>query len=387
MKKLLVLLIAVVGLAMNASAQQALWGASKVVSPELNKDRSVTFRLEAPDAKQVSIVGDFTTLDGKTVAKADMVRDSKGIWSWTSPALASELYYYSFVVDGLKINDPANVYFNRDYASMANIVIVGGGYGDNYVAHDVPHGSLKREWYHSRTLGFDRRVTVYTPAGYEQSKKKYPVLYLLHGSGGDEEAWIIQGRTQHIMDNLIAQGKCEPMIVVITNGNAWQQAAPGETAEGLVYPSKRVRMEPKDKADFVDSFGDIIEHIESNYRVINKPSGRAIAGLSMGGGHSFRISYAYPKTFDYVGLFSASVRDVTDEKVAAQLAAQRDNGFKLYWIACGKTDFLYKNNIAYMKYLDSVKFPYVYRESEGGHTWRNWRMYISEFVPMLFKDK
>jgi enterochelin esterase family protein len=209
----------------------------------------------------------------------------------------------------------------------------------------------------------------------------------LHGSGGDEEAWIIQGRTQHIMDNLIAQGKCEPMIVVITNGNAWQQAAPGETAEGLVYPSKRVRMEPKDKADFVDSFGDIIEHIESNYRVINKPSGRAIAGLSMGGGHSFRISYAYPKTFDYVGLFSASVRDVTDEKVAAQLAAQRDNGFKLYWIACGKTDFLYKNNIAYMKYLDSVKFPYVYRESEGGHTWRNWRMYISEFVPMLFKEK
>ena len=144
-------------------------------------------------------------------------------------------------------------------------------------------------------------------------------------------------------------------------------------------------MKPKNDASFVDSFGDIINHIESNYRVIRKPEGRAVAGLSMGGGHSFRISYSYPKMFDYVGLFSASVNNVTDEKVAAQLAAQRDNGFKLYWIACGKTDFLYKNNIAYMKYLDKIDFPYEYRESEGGHTWRNWRMYISEFVPMLFK--
>ena len=385
MKKYFILFMALVGMAVNVSAQQALWGASKVVSPQLNSDRSVTFRLEAPDAKKVSIVGDFTTPDGKTIARADMVRGDKGVWEWTSPALISELFYYSFVVDGLKINDPANVYFNRDFASMANIVIVGGGYGDNYVATDVAHGSLKREWYHSATLGFDRRVTVYTPAGYEQSKKKYPVLYLLHGSGGDEEAWIIQGRTQHIMDNLIAQGKCEPMIVVITNGNAWQQAAPGEKAEGLVYPSRRERMKPKNDASFVDSFGDIIEHIESNYRVITKPEGRAVAGLSMGGGHSFSISYSYPKMFDYVGLFSAAVNNVTDEKVAEQLAVQRDNGFKLYWIACGKTDFLYKNNIAYMKYLDKIDFPYEYRESEGGHTWRNWRMYLSEFVPMLFK--
>lgn len=385
MKKLFTLTLALFAVG-TLSAQQALWSASKVVSPEINSDNSITLRLIAPDAQKVSVVGDFTTPDGKQIGGGDMVRDEKGQWEFSTPPLMSELFYYNFVVDGVKVGDPANVYINRDFASMANIVIIGGGKGDLYKASDVPHGSVTRAWYHSPTLGFDRRLTIYTPAGYEQGKQKYPVLYLLHGSGGDEEAWIIQGRVQHIMDNLIAQGKCKPMIVVLTNGNAWQQAAPGETAAGLIYPS---RQNQKSKASFVESFGDIMKYVEGAYRTIPKKSARAIAGLSMGGGHTWQISRKYPKTFDYMGLFSASVRgvDKDNQELVAEHETQRDNGFKLYWIACGKTDFLYKNNQNYMTSLDEMNFPYTYRESEGGHTWRNWRMYISEFVQMIFNEK
>ena len=140
------------------------------------------------------------------------------------------------------------------------------------------------------------------------------------------------------------------------------------------------------EASFEDSFGDVIAYVEKNFRVIKKRQARAIAGLSMGGGHSFNISRQYPKTFDYVALFSAAVRGFNEEQVQAGLKAQRDNGFKLYWIACGTDDFLYKLNCDYMKYLDSIDFPYTWRESDGGHTWRNWRIYLAELVPMLFTE-
>ncbi len=240
---------------------------------------------------------------------------------------------------------------------------------------------MKRCWYDSPTLGKQRRMTVYTPAGYEQGKEKYPVLYLLHGAGGDEEAWMTLGRTSQIMDNLIAKGQCRPMIVVMTNGNPWQQAAPGESAAGMTQPA--MKFDPSQKS-FEEAFGDVISYVESNYRTIRKKEARAVAGLSMGGGHSFNISRMYPDKFDYVGLFSAAVGGVKDADVAASLAAQRDKGFKLYWIACGNTDFLYGANKDYMKYLDSIGFPYTYRESDGGHIWRNWRIYLSEFAPMLF---
>lgn len=382
--KRLFLLAAAVCMTWGVMAQEALGSGSKIVSPEIHDNNSVTLRLYAPEAKKVTVMGNFLTTDEKDVKGTEMKRNAQGVWEYTSPVLRSELYNYNFIVDGVKICDPANVYVCRDVAAMFNIFIIDGDRGELYRVNDVPHGSVKRTWYNSPTLGKERRITVYTPAGYEQSKEKYPVLYLLHGAGGDEEAWMTLGRTSQILDNLIAQGKARPMLVVMTNGNAWQQAAPGEAADGMGQPAMRMGG-GKPKASFEESFGDVINFVESNYRVIKKKEARAVAGLSMGGGHSFNISRTYPNTFDYVGLFSAAARIGDNKEVQESLKKQRDNGFKLYWIACGETDFLYQMNKEAMNYMDSINFPYTYRESGEGHIWRNWRIYLSEFAPMLFK--
>ena len=383
MKKLF-LLVAAMCVCLGTTAQEALRSGSQIVSPEIHDNNSVTLRLFAPEAKKVMVAGNFLTTDEKDVTATEMTRNEQGIWEYTSPVLRSELYNYNFIVDGVKICDPANVYVCRDVAAMFNIFIIDGDRGELYRVNDVPHGSVKRTWYNSPTLGKDRRITVYTPAGYEQSKEKYPVLYLLHGAGGDEEAWMTLGRTSQILDNLIAQGKAKPMLVVMTNGNAWQQAAPGEAADQMRQPAMRMAG-GRPAASFEQSFGDVINFVESNYRVIKKKEARAVAGLSMGGGHSFNISRTYPNTFDYVGLFSAAARIGDNKEVQESLKKQRDNGFKLYWIACGETDFLYQMNKEAMNYMDSINFPYTYRESGEGHIWRNWRIYLSEFAPMLFK--
>ena len=264
-----------------------------------------------------------------------------------------------------------------------------GDKGNLYKVNKVAHGTVARRWYNSPGNGMERRMTIYTPAGYETSKAKYPVLYLLHGMGGDEEAWIALGRTSQILDNLIAQGKAKPMIVVMTNGNVSQEAAPGESTLGMYKPTFQLPNTMDGK--FEETFTDVIKFIEGNYRVKAEKSGRAIAGLSMGGFHSLHISRYYPNTFDYVGLFSAAIMadaKVTSkvyENVDSTLKAQMKNGYKLYWIGIGKADFLYKNVTEYRAKLDGMGMKYTYRESEGGHTWTNWRTYLSEFAPLLFK--
>jgi len=318
-----------------------------------------------------------------------MTKDEKGIWSYATKPLDSDLYSYSFLVDGLKTTDPNNVYLIRDVASVFNVFIVGGGKADLYKVNKVPHGTVARRWYDSPGNSLTRRITIYTPFGYESSKEKYPVLYLLHGMGGDEEAWIALGRTSQILDNLIAQGKAKPMIVVMTNGNVAQEAAPGESSLGMYKPTFQLPNTMDGK--FEETFTDVIKFVESNYRVKAEKSGRAIAGLSMGGYHSLHISRYYPNTFDYVGLFSAAV--MPDAKVTSKVYADIDgtlniqmkNGYKLYWIGIGKSDFLFKFNEEYRAKLDKMGMKYVYRESEGGHTWTNWRVYLSEFTPLLFK--
>jgi enterochelin esterase family protein len=293
------------------------------------------------------------------------------------------------LVDGLKTTDPNNVYLIRDVASVFNVFIVGGGKGDLYQVNKVPHGSVIRRWYDSPGNEKSRRITIYTPAGYETGKEKYPVLYLLHGMGGDEEAWIALGRTSQILDNLIAQGKAKPMIVVMTNGNVFQEAAPGESSMGMYKPTFQLPNTMDGK--FEETFGDVIKFVESNYRIIADKKSRAIAGLSMGGYHSLHISRYYPNTFDYVGLFSAAVMpdSKTSSKVYANfdetLKKQMDNGYKLYWIGIGKTDFLYKANEEFRAKLDKIGVKYTYVETEGGHTWTNWRVYLSQFAPLLFK--
>lgn len=369
----------------TALAQQALWGNAPVVSPEIHENNTVTFRLRAPKAVKVQVMGDC-------IAKgvADLVENKEGIWEYTTPEpLAPELYGYTFLVDGLKINDPSNVHMIRDVSTVTNVFIIGGERADLYKVNDVPHGTVSKVWYDSPTAGFDRRLTVYTPAGYETSGKRYPVFYLLHGMGGDENAWSELGRATQILDNLIAQGKAEPMIVVMTNGNIALEAAPGESSLGYVPPTFQL---PKTmEGSFETHFPEVVRFIDKHYRTKANKKNRAIAGLSMGGFHSLHISKQYPDKFNYVGLFSAAImpgKNATSpiyENMEGKLATQFAKKPALYWIAIGKTDFLYKANVEYRKLLDEKGYPYEYFENEDGHIWKNWRIYLSEFAPKLFK--
>lgn len=368
-----------------ALAQQALWGGSKLIAPEIHENKTITFRIKAPKAVKVQVLGDFLS---KGVA--DLVENKEGVWEYTTlEPLAPELYSYAFVVDGLKVNDPNNVYMIRDVATVNNIFIVGGERADLYKVNKVPHGSVSKVWYHSPSLGIDRRMTVYTPAGYETSGKRYPVFYLLHGMGGDENAWSELGRAAQILDNLIAQGKAEPMIVVMTNGNADLEAAPGESSLGYMPPTTRLGKTME--GSFETHFPEVVKFIDKNYRTKANKKNRAIAGLSMGGFHSLHISKQYPDMFDYVGLFSAAImpgKNATSpiyKDMEGKLKLQFAKKPALYWIAIGKTDFLYKANREYRKLLDEKGYPYEYFENEDGHIWRNWRIYLTEFTPKLFK--
>lgn len=384
-KSIVAICLMVLLMPLAALAQQALWGGSKLLSPEIHENKTVTFRIKAPKAVKVQVLGDFLS---KGVA--DLVENKEGVWEYTTPEpLAPELYSYAFVVDGLKVNDPNNVYMIRDVATVNNIFIVGGERADLYKVNKVPHGSVAKVWYHSPSLGIDRRMTVYTPAGYETSGKRYPVFYLLHGMGGDENAWSELGRAAQILDNLIAQGKAEPMIVVMTNGNADLEAAPGESSLGYMPPTTRLGKTME--GSFETHFPEVVKFVDKNYRTKANKKNRAIAGLSMGGFHSLHISKQYPDMFDYVGLFSAAImpgKNATSpvyKDMEGKLKLQFAKKPALYWIAIGKTDFLYKANKEYRKLLDEKGYPYEYFENEDGHIWRNWRIYLTEFTPKLFK--
>mgnify|MGYP001161895691 FL=1 len=358
----------------------------EIISPEINADNSVTFRLLAPNATSVAVSGDFLP---EGTRNATMTKNKDGIWEFTADILPSELYTYSFNVDGLQMNDPNNVYYRRDVASTLNVLLVGGGKADTYKVNNVPHGTVAKRWYASPQNDMTRRITIYTPPGYEESNSSYPVLYLLHGMGGDEDAWQTLGRATQIIDNLIAEGKAEPMIIVMPNGNISQTAAPGESDLGFYKPEF---MLPKTMdGTYEATFDDIIRFVDKNYRTKANKSGRAIAGLSMGGFHSLHISRYHPNTFDYVGLFSAAIMPNPNasskvyKNIPETLMQQKKNGYKLYWIAIGKDDFLFEANTEFRKMLDDMSFKYQYVETEGGHVWRNWRIYLSEFIPMLFK--
>ena len=372
-------IVAIIATITTLSAQQNLWQKEPLKSPEINADMSVTVRLYAPNAESVILVGDF-------VDNATMERNAEGVWEYTSAPLASELYCYWFNVDGIDhVNDPANSYVMRDVGSQMNYFIIPGERGNLYAAQDVPHGTMSKVWAEVSD-GRERRMTIYTPAGYESGKGKYPVLYLLHGMGGDEDAWAATGRVAEIMDNLIAQGKAKPMIVVMTNGCTKHVSAPGYSHEGMWRPYMSGSMD----GSFEAMFPSIVEWVDSHYRTKEKRAYRAIAGLSMGGFHSMQISKEYPTMFDYVGLYSAAIFRgkegiETYANLEAKLEHQFSEGMKLYWIAIGKDDFLYDENVRYRELLDSKGYPYIYRESEGGHIWRNWRIYLGEYAQLLFK--
>ncbi len=385
MKRLLTIVCCFL-VAASSFGQQALGQRPRVKSPVVNADGTVTFNFYDPSAEKVSVTGDFDEIRGKSLP---MTKQENGVWTVTTEPLAPELYSYSLSVDGQRFIDPANSYVNRDISTLSNIFIVSKSDDDKghlYSVNNVPHGTLARVWYDSPTLGQQRRMTVYLPPSYD-GKKRFPVMYLLHGHGGDETAWGDLGRTSQIMDNLIAEGKCVPMIVVMPNGNPTCNAAPGWWHEGMYTPDGNAFNQRGAKATMEESFMDIVNFVDSHYKTIKKRSARAVTGLSMGGGHTFGISRLYPDTFDYYGLQSAAgrVRN-NDAKFDEQMARLFASKPKLYWIAIGKDDFLMQMNTELRQYLDAHQYPYEYYENDGGHIWRNWRIYLTLFAQKIFKE-
>ena len=391
MKKTIISLALAAVCCLSAQAQEKLFNSASVQSPVINKDGTVTFNLYAPKAIKVEVTGDFLPTQPIEV---------EGYGKYDAPGVA-QLTEGKNGMTGVK--DPANIYVNRDIVSFTNIFIISnekGDKGDLYKVNEVPHGNLSKVWYPSPTLKMQRRMTIYTPPGYDKGGK-YPVMYLLHGSGGDENAWSELGRAAQILDNLIATGKAKPMIVVMPNGNPNCQAAPGEWSFGMYTPGFRdggTGPTTPAVATIPESFMDIVNYVDANYRTIKKREGRAVCGLSMGGGHTFHVSLLYPDKFDYYGLFSAGLhlakggyQDSFAEQIKSnpEFAQQSARLFgskpKLYWMGMGNTDFLYQSTVDLRNYWDSKGYKYEYVETDGGHIWRNWRIYLTMFAQKIFK--
>ncbi len=358
-----------------------------VISPEIHDDNSVTFRLRAPEADTVKLGGTMNS----DYAELPMKKNADGVFELRIDPLEPDMYVYIFKVDGVTTLDPSNNIVVRDGSHIESRLMIPGKATDLYDVKDVPHGWVRSVWYPAKTLGLSRRCLIYTPPGYQDSPGSYPVLYLLHGGGGDEEAWISRGRANYILDNLIAQGNAEPMIVVIPNGVPTATSAPGETPlnrvlhEGGSSPA-RAMVGEKIAESLIN---DLIPFVEENFRVKTGPENRAISGLSMGGYQTQKTTNLYPGKFDYIGVMSMGMYDRFGEydksEHIEQLAALKKSDPELYWIACGKDDFLYEGVLDLLSFYDDNNFEYIYRESEGGHSWNNWRLYLSEFAPMLFK--
>ena len=356
--------------------------APSVNSPDIAKDGTVTFKVKAPGADTVKLIID-SRLD--TLMK----RQGNETWNITLRDLEPDLYMYYYVIDGMKVLDNDNAHALRDVKSVMNTFVLDPKGDCPMAVHDVPHGEVRAVWYDSPTLGTKRRMMIYLPPGYEQDRQRYPVFYLLHGSGGDETVWLEQGRAAQILDNLIASGNAEPMIVVMPNGNVDEQAASNMSALGNVQPT----FAHKNWMDgtFEQTFNDIMTWVDNNYRTRPAKRFRAIAGLSMGGYHSLYISANQPEDFAYVGLFSPAISRMDNGKckiyddLEAKLVAQFKQRPKLYWLGIGEKDFLYKDNAEFRKLLDKNRLRYTYHESGAGHEWANWRDYLVIFVQQLFK--
>lgn len=384
MKKSLCILGLLGATVLSLSAQQV---AAQVGSPEVLTDGSVIFRLYAPEMDSVTVRGTFATGEAP-IAMLKMTRNDTGLFEARSGPLPSDMYVYTFLADGISMLDPGNRIVVRDGSYIENRLVVPGETYDLYDVKDVPHGRLHTLWYPSPTIGTDRRMIVYTPPGYESSGESYPVLYLLHGGGGDEEAWTSRGRANYILDNLIASGKAEPMIVVMTNGVPAVPAAPGDRPLDLVMEqSGPGGISNMMTGTFEESLvKDVVPFIEKNFRAIPDPEHRGISGLSMGGYHALQTTFRYPGTFEYIGIMSMGLfRNASRDDLVEQIQELKSSEPRLYYIACGKYDFLYPGLLELLALFDEQEFQYTYRETGGGHSWNNWRLYLSEIVTLFFK--
>ncbi|MBV8818649.1 MAG: hypothetical protein JO022_09860 [Acidobacteriaceae bacterium] len=367
-------------------------------SGEVSADRRVTFRLRAPNAQQVSAEGNWPGEHKLALAKG-----ADGLWTVTTPPLDAEIWSYTYVVDGTAMLDPGNFHVVRDGTRYLNTVLIPGPASVLYQARAVPHGTVAAVWYRSSTLKAPRRLLVYTPPGYDDSHDRYPVLYLFHGGGGDEEAWDVMGSANVIMDNLIANQRAKPMIVVMPNAN-WNQTAAldlgGDTGEPPPLPTTpgRSANATGTGADYArgerEVVGDIIPFIERSFRTLSGRDQRAIAGLSMGGGISINIGLKRLDQFASVAEFSSGMFGgvngyapfdfgttspgfLTDPKTT-------NERLKVLYFSCGADDPRMPFQKKAVEQLRSSGVHVTFESFPGMHEWRVWRNSLASLAPLLF---
>jgi len=345
--------------------------APEVVSPDVLPDGRVTFRILAPAAASVAVEGI------RHLPAQPMARDATGLWSVTVGPLAPDIYSYTLAVDGATVTDPHDRDIKR-YFSSESLFEVPGNPPILASVQPVPHGVLHHQVYASRARGGDGGVWVYTPPGYDpRAQALYPVVYLLHGFGDREEAWIETGRANTIADNLIAQGRIRPLIIVMPYGHPYPV---GMRDRDKDYGAKNTAAMQE------DVLGALIPLIERDYRADARAERRAIVGLSMGGRQALTIGLGNPGVFEWVGAFSAGIPEAG--LGAAPLGAVRDPAKRprLLWIAVGREDTLLKRNEAFHAWLEKEGVAHTWTVSDGGHEWPVWRSYLPEFLELVFRE-
>ncbi|GAB4034869.1 esterase [Spirosoma gilvum] len=361
-----------------AQMQQQRTPNDTLKSPKVLDDKRVMIQIYAPKASEVTVGGDFLS----NPKPLSLTKNEQGVWSVLIGPLKPDYYSYTLMVDGVRTMDPKNPVIKQGISSLENMMAVTGpetAFEDNKA---VPHGEVREVWYSSNTLNMMRRMHVYTPPGYEKGSTKYPVFYLLHGGGDDDSGWNTIGRSGFILDNLIAAGKAKPMIVVMPNGSM-----PLPPSNGM--PNAQMMNQLRDLFSS-ELLKEVMPNVEKNYRTLTNAENRAIAGLSMGGFQTLDVTLTRPELFNYVGVFSSgffgATADEADTKYAKVLNDPNFNkGKKLFWVSIGKDDFVMDANKKTLALLDKHNIKYQYKESSGGHTWVNWRQYLNEYTPMLFK--
>jgi enterochelin esterase-like enzyme len=369
-------LLATLILAGGSQAQNKGKGGKKgpvVVSPEVKSDRSVVFRIYAPKAEAATVTS--SDIPGKYQPRT-MKKGENGVWEITLGPVDAGTYRYVFNVDGVTVADSRNPALSESNATAWSVVHVPGA--DFMDTTSVPHGAVACVYYPSSALSRTRRLHVYTPPGYEAGTEKYPVFYLLHGAGDSDDSWTSVGRANFILDNLIAANKAKPMIVVMPAGHTGPFGGGGK---GGGFGN----------AKFEDDFQkDIVPYIERHYRVLEGRPHRAIAGLSMGGAQTLALAVARPKDFGYVGVFSSGLifgKTADWEKQVQGFAdSEAQKGLKLLWFGTGTEDFLMPRTRETVDLFKKHGANPVFRETNGGHTWINWQLYLNEFAPRLFRE-
>jgi enterochelin esterase-like enzyme len=353
-------------------------------SPEVMPDHRVTFRIYAPKASEVSVGGDWIAQGRGTGGKLE--KDETGVWSITVGPLVPDLYSYSFTVDGVRTIDPKNAFIKQGEASLDNMLMVDGEEAAYEANRQVPHGQIHIDWYESNVLDKMRSMHVYTPPGYEADNAKYPVFYLLHGGGDEDSGWSTVGRAGFILDNLLAAKKVKPMIVVMPNGSM-----PRPAVVAGVAPDPTAQRAAQQR--FVDELlNNVMPYVEKNYRVIANRENRAIAGLSMGAGQTLAVAPTHLDKFSYIGVWSGGVNAAaTDDFLQRNTkffeSPEKTNKMvKVLWVAAGSNDTLAGPGTKHLaEILDAHGIKHEYHESEGGHTWINWRHYLNEYSQLLFQ--